>query len=447
MNNNKPTFSKYGKLFQEKLVFFILTDRHFCDQISEVLDINFIEFKYLQAIVEELFSYKEKYESHPTLATFATLLRSGTEKYNDSVQSQMKSYYARMQTTAITEDEAYIKDTSLEFCKKQKLKEAFIKSADLLQKCSFDEISRIISEALKLGTDNDHGYDYIKDFEKRYTLKTRDAVATGWKMIDDITVGGHGKGELGVVIAPTGAGKSMHLVHLGAQALKQGKNVVHYTLELQDTVVGSRYDSCLTKIKLDKLPLRKDEVLDQIGQIEGKLLIKEYPTKSASSKTIKNHLERLRQNGFEIGLVIVDYGDLLKPISRYKEKRNELESIYEELREIAQVIGCPLWTASQTNRTGLNAEIITMGSISEAFSKCFVADLIYSVSRTMHDKTNNTGRIFIAKNRNGADGICYNMFMDTSNVSIKVLGEYDPQQTSEESIGEKYVKLLRSKKG
>ena len=121
-------------------------------------------------------------------------------------------------------------------------------------------------------------------------------------------------------------------------------------------------------------------------------------------------------------MVIVDYADLLKPVSAQREKRNELESIYEELRGLSQIYGCPIWTASQTNRSGLNAEVITMEAISEAYNKCFVADFIFSLSRTIEDKNTNEGRIFIAKNRNGPDGIVYPIFMDTANVKIKVMG-------------------------
>ena len=120
-------------------------------------------------------------------------------------------------------------------------------------------------------------------------------------------------------------------------------------------------------------------------------------------------------------MIIVDYADLLKPVVIRKEKRAELESIYEELRALSTEFECPIWTASQTNRSGLNAEVITMEQISEAFNKCFVADFIMSVSRTIDDKQNNTGKIFIAKNRNGPDGMIYNIFMDTSCVKIKVL--------------------------
>ena len=122
-----------------------------------------------------------------------------------------------------------------------------------------------------------------------------------------------------------------------------------------------------------------------------------------------------------IDMVIVDYADLLTSTRNYKEKRNELESIYESLRGLAQEFDCPVWTASQTNRSGLNAEVVTMESISEAFNKCFVADFIFSISRTIKDKNANTGRIFVAKNRNGPDGLVYPIKMDTSVVKIEIL--------------------------
>ena len=112
------------------------------------------------------------------------------------------------------------------------------------------------------------------------------------------------------------------------------------------------------------------------------------------------------------------------------EKRHQLESIYEELRAVAQENNCPVWTASQTNRSGLNAEVITMESISEAFNKCFVADFIFSLSRTVEDKQNNQGKLFIAKNRNGPDGMIYNIFMDCSSAKIKVM----PSTTQSNSV-------------
>jgi replicative DNA helicase len=383
-----------------------------------------------------------------------TLLRTGLEDQNETVQKQVRDYFARIHDKE-PEGSQFIKETSLDFCKKQKLKEAMLKSVKLLQNSSFDEISKTINDALKLGSSNDFGYDYLVDFEKRFQIKSRNPVTMGWEEIDGICKGGLGSGELGVVIAPTGAGKSMVLVHLGTEALKLGKTVIHYTLELADSVVASRYDSCLTGIEIRDLYTFKEQIFDSVQNLAGKLIVKEYPTKSASTNTLKLHLEKLKMRGIQPDMIIVDYGDLLKPISSQREKRQELETIYEELRGIAQENNCPVWTASQTNRSGLNAEVITMESISEAFNKCFVADFICSVSRTIEDKASNGGRIFVAKNRNGPDGLVFPIYMDTASVKIKVLqsnGEsasdliVKSSKEQEDNLKKKYSKFKKKSK-
>ena len=433
-----PSFSKFGKAFQEDMCHLVLCDRPYADQIAEVLNPDFLELKYLRVFIEKVFDYRERYGVHPTCKILQTVFRADIENENDVVKKQVRDYFARICNTEVeVEGAEYIKETSLDFCKKQKLKEAMLRSVDLLKNSSFDEISEIINEALRLGATSDFGYDYKTDFEARFVKKARNPISTGWENIDEICKDGLGKGELGVVIAPTGAGKSMVLVHLGAQALKAGKSVVHYTLELGDTVVASRYDSCLTGVGLGDLLAFKEQIYEKVQNIEGSLIVKEYPTKSASTNTIKAHLEKLKTRGMEVDMIIVDYGDLLRPKTVRREKRHELETIYEDLRAIAQENKCPVWTASQTNRSGLNAEVITMESISEAFNKCFVADLIVSVSRTIEDKATKGGRLFIAKNRNGPDGLIYPVYMDTSSVKIRVM------EQSGETIGE--IKALSAK--
>jgi replicative DNA helicase len=418
--SNRPSFSKYGKSFQEDLVHLILDDRPFADQILEVLDTNFLELEYLRLFTSKIVDYRQRYSKHPSQQIIDTILQTELEREDKVVSQQTTEYFNKISISEV-EGSEYIKEQSLDFCRKQNLKEAMLKSVDLLQSSSFDEISKIINDSLKLGSENNFGYDYLVDFEERYVPRFRNPITTGWKEMDEIAGGGLGKSELGVVVAPTGAGKSMVLVHLGSQAIMEGKTVIHYTLELQETVIGKRYDSCITEFPLSELSVFKDEIYEKIKDLDGRLIVKEYPTKSATTGTIKNHLNKLVKRGIEPDMIIVDYADLLKPMVVRKEKRNELESIYEELRALSTEFGCPIWTASQTNRSGLNAEVITMEQISEAFNKCFVADFIFSVSRTVEDKQNNTGKIFVAKNRNGPDGMIYNIFMDTSNVKIRVL--------------------------
>mgnify|MGYP003126928448 FL=1 len=451
MGDKAPSFSKFGKDFQESLCQMILQDRPFADQIMEVLDIGFLELHYLRVFVQKIFEYREKYNVHPSYKIMISIVRAEIEGENAATQQQLRNYFARIHDSQVSGSE-YIKTTALDFCRKQKLKEAMIRSVPLLEKSSFDEIAKIINDAIKLGDHSDHGYDYVKDFEKRFEIKARNPITTGWKEIDGLCKGGLGKGELGVVIAPTGAGKSMVLVHLGAEALKQGKTVVHYTLELADTVVAGRYDSCITKIPLSNMHSFKEEIYEQVQDIEGVLIVKEYPTKSASTRSLRTHLEKLKMRDINPDMVIVDYSDLLRPISGKNEKRHELESIYEEMRGLAKEFECCLWTASQTNRSGLNAEVITLESISEAFNKCFVSDFIFSLSRTVEDKQANTGRVFVAKNRNGPDGLVFPISMQTANVQIKVLSPTGSEPSvisskdQSEILKEKYKKFRKNQK-
>jgi replicative DNA helicase len=453
MEKSRETFMNYGTDFQDKVVQLMLEDRPFCDQIEEILEVDYFDKTYHRSFVEMLLGYREQYEQHPHYSTIEMLLKQGGNNLDKTVLKQVREFYTRVKSSGPIVDKQFIKDRSIDFCKKQTLKKAILKSVDLIKKSDYESITKIINEAMSKGNNQDFGHDFHKDMDARYIKKSRKPITTGWQRMDEITKGGIGAKELAVVIAPTGAGKSMVLVHLGAQALQLGKKVVHYTLELADTAVGLRYDSCLSKVDLRDIIDSQEIVKERICEIPGKLIIKEYPTKSASTSSLKSHLEKLKKQNIIPDVVIVDYADLLRPTSsKNTEKRHDLESIYEELRGMATEFNCAFITASQTNRGGLNAEVITMEAISEAFNKCFVADFIFSLSRTPQDKQANSGRIFIAKNRNGPDGLVFPAAVDWSTVSIEVLDRQGDEETPELSakgqlnqLQKYYTKLSGSK--
>ena len=452
-----PTFAHFGKPFQEGLARLIMDERAFSDQISDVLDVEFFEHQYLRVFTRKILEYKDKYEHHPTRSTLASLLNVDLKEENEVLVSQIKSFFARAtENHEAVENAQFIKDRALDFCKKQKIKEAMLKTVPLVDKCKFEELETILVEALKLGVDSDHGHDYKKDKEARYVIRTRNPVSTGWEEIDTLLRGGLGKGELGVVIAPTGVGKSMALVHLGAQAIKAGHSVIHYTLEMPKEDIGLRYDACITDTPLRSLFALKDEILEEVDKIPGSLIVKEYPTKSASTTTLRAHLDKLRRREVPIDMIIVDYGDLLRPkSSRHSEKRHELESIYEEIRALGMEFECPVWTASQTNRSGVEADLVGHETIAEAFSKCHVADFICGLSRTTAQKQNNQATMNVSKNRGGQDAMIYPMIMDASRVYMEVLPYQNDtpegikavnSKEQFEILKDKYAELMDSKK-
>jgi replicative DNA helicase len=146
----------------------------------------------------------------------------------------------------------------------------------------------------------------------------------------------------------------------------------------------------------------------------GKLIIKEYPTGSASVHTIRNHIEKLTLKGFKPSLVVIDYADVMKSTREYDSLRHELKLIYTELRNLAVELNIPVWTASQANRDSSKSEVVGLENMSEAYGKAQVADIVLSISRKPLEKSEGTGRIFVAKNRAGRDGLLFPINIDTS---------------------------------
>jgi len=227
-------------------------------------------------------------------------------------------------------------------------------------------------------------------------------------------------GELGVIVAPAGIGKSWTLQALGAHAVATGKTVVHYTLELNAQYVGLRYDTIVSGQPTGNLQYHKEEVLKKINQLKGELIIKYYPTRTASVNTLAAHLQQCEMQGLKPDMVIVDYADIMKSTSNFTEKRHQIGHVYEELRGMAGEFDIPLWTASQANRSSLEEDVIGADKVSEDYSKVMTADFVMSMSRKVEDKIANTGRFHVIKNRFGPDGITFPATINTNTGHIQI---------------------------
>ena len=434
----EKNFSKFGKPFQEKVFQGMLTDTTWASQMIEVVDPTYFDLKYLSFLCDKYFSYHKKYKTFPTLQILITIIKEDLKKSSDAIlKDQIIEYLQRMRANPDMGDIGYVKDKSLEFCKRQAFKDALEKSVELIQTEKYESVISIMKEAISVGMPNTTGHDFFDDIEARFVQINRQVCPTGLERLDapDILRGGLGRGELGVITANTGVGKSHFLVAMGCAAMKAGKNVVHYTFELSEHETGKRYDSNLCGIASNDLIERKTEVINKYKDMElGKLIIKEYPTGSASVHTLRNHIEKLTLKGHKPSVIIVDYADVMKSSRAYDSLRHELKLIYTELRNLAVELNTPVWTASQANKDSSKSDIVGLENMGESYGKAQVADVVLSISRKPMEKSEGTGRIFVAKNRAGRDGLLFPINIDTARSSFEILDE--TSMTLREAVNE-----------
>ena len=405
------TLVKYGQSYQSKVVASLITDVKFLEQVNEITKPTFFESQANQWIINSLLDYFNEYRAVPTMEVFKIKVGTIDDKgLKQTVVDQLKNVYLQVGS----EDLPYVKKEYLTFAKNQKVKDALLKSVDLLKAGNYDKIIDTMMAASKVGVESDLGLDYIENFESIMEDVKRDSSPTGWDVIDELMDGGLGPGELGVVMAPSGIGKSWFLSKIACSALERGIDVLHYTLELSESYVGQRYTTILTGIQTSEHKERKNEIIRKIKQIPGRVRIKYYPPQFASAKTIAAHIEKVRQVGFNPKLIIIDYADLLKSGNGNRDGLYaELGGIYEELRGLSGEAQIPVWTATQTNRAAIDHEVIQADSVGDSYKKVQTADFIMSVSRKTKDKLSNTGRIHIVKNRFGPDGMTFPAKIDT----------------------------------
>ena len=413
--------SEYGWSFQIKVLAAMFVDRTFLQQIADIIQSDYFESDANSWLLEIVLDHFREYKTPPSKDVLKVKV---TEIDNDvlktAVLEQLKEVFRFMESDDLT----FVKDEILRFCKNQEIKRAIMDSVGLLKMGNYDEIKTKIDSAMKAGADTNVGHEYKKEVQLRYTEAARHTVTTGWDVIDDLMDGGLAPGELGVVMAPAGIGKSWMLINIGANAIKQNKTVIHYTLELNENYVGQRYDSVITGIAAQNLKNYTDDIEEKLKNISGELIIKYYPTKSVGVMGIKAHVEKTIMLGNKPDLIIVDYADLLKVSS--KDKHEALEELYEDLRGMAGEYGVPVWTATQANRSALEDDIIEADKIASSYGKVMVSDFLMSLSRKVEDKLSGTGRGHVIKNRFGPDGITLPSKINTNNGQFNF---FEPQTT------------------
>ena len=411
------TLTQFGTSFQSKIIASLLRDVKFIQTINDILNPDMFDSDSNKWLVNSIRDYYTQYKKQPTLEVIKYKV---DEIENDVMKSGVVDKLREVWKNIEATDLEFVQSQTLDFCKNQSLKNAILESVDLLENKDYDGIKSIIDEAMKAGSERDLGQDYLTSLDLRLEASARLTTPTPWDVINEIMDGGLGSGELGVIVAPAGIGKSWTLQALGAGALKSDKTVVHYTLELNENYVGLRYDSIFTGVTTANIKYYKDDVKSKIENLPGRLLIKYFPTKAASVQTLGAHLKQIELSGIKPDVVLVDYADILMPTGNFREKRHAIGNIYEDLRGLAGELEVPIWTASQANRSALEEDVIGADKVAEDYSKVMTADFVMSMSRKVEDKIANTGRFHVIKNRFGIDGVTYPSTINTNIGQVQI---------------------------
>lgn len=413
--------SALGVHYQNKLIHVFCEDRSgFAEQIVDVLDSKYFD-TYQKILIEHALSY---YKDRSSIIRFDTLRDRVSFKEKGIVKEHLLGLIDKIEELKI-EDKPEVQSSSTEFFVKRNVREAILRAAANWKKNKWDSILKDFEEALKAGQPKDTGHDYFRDVNKRLAKDFRIPIPF-MDGLNEMIGGGLSPGELAVVIAPPGGGKSMALVKGASTALLAGKKVVYYTLELSEEVVGQRFDACLNDIRLKNVwdyPEYISENLSEIAKLGGGLKIKEFLEGGVTVNTIKAHLKTLELEGFVPDIIFVDYLGLMKPIGSYAEKRHALTDVAEGLRNIANNLGVPVWTAHQTNRTAIQEEKINTAHIGESLGIVATVDLALGIGRPDDMKEDNKAMLGIIKNRNGQDGMYRLLIFDARRVFIEFANE------------------------
>lgn len=420
------SLTKYGSSFQIKCVATLIREQSLLAQVSDIVETSFFDSDSLQWIVRTLLIYWHSFKQIPTLDVFG-VEATKLDSYKDmGLISSIKRDLAAVYDALDAADLEYVKTSFLSFCKNQAMKRAIMRSADYFlsgEEVDFSQIKGIIDNALHVGETQKPTYDWKENLTDRLTEIQRNTVSLPWDSLNDLTEGGAGAGELFVFVAPSGVGKTWALAKIGLHALKMGHNVLHYTLELSERYTASRYDFLATGIKQKHAFLYKDEMEAKLAEYNGDLKISYYPTNTATVNTIRADVARHQALGFIPDIILVDYADLL----RAGEKTNSMYEnggvIYKELRGLAGELGLPIFTASQTQRTAINEEIIGADKIAESFQKIMISDFVASISRRQEDRSKNEGKMYVMKNRFGKDSVIFDMKIDLEQGIMDIIGD------------------------
>jgi len=399
-----------GYSFQIKLVKQMIEDTKFSESIMEIMSPNYFDNEYIRLIIASIKDYNENYESVPSYETINQIIRSEVRREiaKDSALEMIKEI-----KESDSKDCLHTQEVAIKFCKQQELKKANQKIQKILDSGDFDrydECEEILKQALNVGEITDEGIDVFHAIEDVLDDDFRNPILTGVVGLDNIMDGGLAKGELGVILAPFGVGKTTLITRMANTAYNLGYNVVQIFFEDNPKVIQRKHITCWTEVALNDLTENREKVKELLPSFQnkgGNLILKKMASDGTTVPQIRQYLRKLTSNGMKPDIVFVDYMDCVTPTKQFKDEWSGEGNVMRQFETMISELDIVGWTAIQGNRSSIGAEVVQADMIGGSIKKGQIGHFIVSIAKTLEQKESGRATMAVLKSRFGKDGIIF----------------------------------------
>jgi replicative DNA helicase len=453
MSSNK-NFDYLGSSFQIQLINQIVLDKEFSRSIVDVIEPTYFDNKYFKIIIQMIKEYSQKWDGVPSFETLEQITKS--EFQQENIAKVVIDTIRKIKEAPISGGE-FVQEKALKFCKQQELQKAITKAQKVIDGGefeSYDTLEEMIREALQVGIVESGILNVFSNLDDVLNEDYRHPIPMGIPGIDRLLKGGLAKGEIGVILAPTGVGKSTILTKIANHAFNLGYNVLQIFFEDNPKVIQRKHFTLWTKIHPDDMSNKKDEVISKVREIENKmtnqLVLEKLPSDTMTMTQIKNLIRKKIADGIKVDMVLLDYIDCVVPEKNLGDEWKSEGSVMRGFEAMCHELNLVGWTATQGNRSSISSEVVTTDQMGGSIKKAQVGHVIISIAKSLQQKEMKLATMAITKSRIGDDGIIFeNCKFDNSMLeidtesSVTFLGH---EEQKEENNRQRIKDLLEKRK-
>ena len=409
--SSEKNFGYLGNTFQIQLINQLILNKEFARAIVDVLDSKYFDNQYFKIITQMIKEYYVKYESVPTFETLDQLTRS--EISSESARKIVLDTLTQIRDVSF-EGHQFVIEKALKFCKQQELQKVMTKAQKIIDKGdfeSYDQLEEMVNKALQVGEIDEAEHDVFTNLDQVLDEDYRHPIPMGIIGIDNLLKGGLAKGELGVILAPTGVGKTTVLTKICNHAFNLGYNVLQIFFEDNPKIIQRKHFTLWTGIAPDELSFHKDVVMEKVRDIKenttNKLILKKYASDTLTMSQIKNQIRKMIAEGTKIDMISLDYIDCVVPDKNLGDEWKSEGSVMRGFEAMCHELDVAGWTATQGNRSSISSDVVTTDQMGGSIKKAQVGHVIITVAKSLQQKEMKLATIAITKSRIGRDGVVF----------------------------------------